>query len=408
VLLLHGRAAVLEASSLLEKLALRCGQSGAMHWMQFFLDAPESQHKRPHLVLVTHSRSSPRALRLENVRAAVLVLEYCVLGLPTGIYVTPDSSAFRTVIAPPGERASVAALAAQVLLQEGAEVVVLSCDEAGKPMTDLRQMAGVASTMPVAWARRRRPVARTLALESSYEATLKKMGKSTRFNLGYYRRRLESKMPCVFVSDARGMLSEADLRAVNAASLNPVSHALMRLQYQSACHLPGGFLLGLRGPLGQWLSLIGGWRQAESTVLYWQTNASGYERSSLGTVMRSYFLEHEIGRGARAITFYGGTPHTMQHAFLAEQVNDLVMRRLSWKAAVLMTCARAIAAVQRRTKRLNFVVGAMSDPALVWRRSQPIAAGDPQGRPAGSGSDAALAGVSVTSMSRHEHAVVVD
>ena len=51
------------------------------------------------------------------------------------------------------------------------------------------------------------------------------------------------------------------------------------------------------------------------TVLHWQMNAAGYEKLSVGTAMRSYFLEHEVGRGAKKLIYYGGTPHSMGHSF---------------------------------------------------------------------------------------------
>jgi hypothetical protein len=102
-------------------------------------------------------------------------------------------------------------------------------------------------------------------------------------------------------------------------------------------------------------------------VLHWQQNASGYERSSLGTVMRSYFLENEIARGARTVSFYGGTPHSMQNSFMQEEVTDLMVRRRTWQAAVLVGLSRMVGRLQRWTGRVNFVVEALCDRSLVWR-----------------------------------------
>ncbi len=361
---------------MLEQLALQCGQAAAMGWLRYFLAAPDAAWKTPYLVLVTHSKAAQRPLRVENVRAAVLVLDYRLLGFGTRVFCTDDSSAFRTVIAPPSERAAVAAMTAQLLVELGAQIVLTTYDDGGRTLADTaepRLAEGESGGGALLWARQRRPVARTLVLETTYAATLARLGKSTRFNLGYYRRRLLARMHCTFVEDARGMLSEDDLRAVNAASRNPVPFELFKLQYASACHLPGGFLLGLRGPLGEWLGLIGGWRQEGATVLHWQTNASGYEKASLGTVMRSYFMEHEIARGTRTLTFYGGTPHSMQHAFLQQHATDLVVRRRSWYASLLVGLARVVAAVQRRTGRINFVAETIANAALRWRSPAPPA-----------------------------------
>jgi hypothetical protein len=363
LLLIRGREAVLENAPLLEQLALRCGQPGAMNWMQYFLAVPEFRWKTPYLVLLTHSKTEPRALRVENVRAAVLLFEYRLFGLPTRIFCTDDATGMRTVISRLEDRQTASVSAVRALVRRGAQIVMISRDDAGR-IVGVPRLAG---EHPLLWARQRRPIARTLMLGPTYQSTLARLGKSTRFNLGYYRRRLLAKMPCEFVADARGMLSDADLRAINSGSLNPVTFELFKLQYASACHLPGGFLIGLRGPLGEWLSLIGGWRQGGATVLHWQQNASGYERSSLGTVMRSYFLENEIERGTRSLSFYGGTPHSMQNSFVAEEVTDLMVRQLSWQAAILVALARMVGGIQRWTGRMNFVVEALCDRSLVWK-----------------------------------------
>jgi hypothetical protein len=338
-----------------------------MQWLPYFLSGPNTAWKIPHLVLITHSKAAPRTLRLQDIRGAVLMMEYRIGAVSTGIFCTDDSSAFRTVIAPVKERASIAAIAAQALLKYGAQIVLTTYDDAGRPMTEPRLPEARASVGNLLWSRRQRPVARTMVLEKTYEATLARLGKSTRFNLGYYRRRLLARMPCTFIADARGMLTEPELRAVNASCLNPVPFNLFKLQYASACHLPGGFLIGLRGPLGEWLSLIGGWRQDRATVLYWQSNTSGHERASLGTVMRSFFIESEIARGTRALSFYGGTPHSMQHAFVQESATDLVVRRSSWRAALLVGLARAVVAVQRRMGHVNFVLETISTLSHDWR-----------------------------------------
>jgi hypothetical protein len=367
VLLIRGKAAVLENAPMLEQLALRCGQPGGMNWLQYFLAVPEFRWKTPYLVLLTHSQAEPRALRLENVRAAVLLFEYRLLGLPTKVFCTDDASGMRTVISRLEDRQTAAVTAVRALMRQGAQIVMISRDDAGRTVGVPR----LSQDHPLLWTRQRRQIAKTLILGPTYEETLARLGKSTRFNLGYYRRRLLAKMSCEFVADARGMLSEADLRTVNSGSLNPVPMDLFKLQYASACHLPGGFLIGLRGPLGEWLSLIGGWRQDRATVLHWQTNASGHERSSLGTVMRSYFLESEIARGTRTLSFYGGTPHTMQHSFVQEEVTDLLVRRRSWQAAVLVAMARMIGGLQRWTGRVNFVVEILCDRKLVWRPPSP-------------------------------------
>ena len=192
------------------------------------------------------------------------------------------------------------------------------------------------------------------------------MGKSTRFNLRYYRRRLEKQMPCEYVASAADALLGADLEALNASSLNPVPEEEFARRIRSASQLPGSFLAGLRGPDGRWLSLIGGWRQGKTTVLYWQMNSSGFEKHSIGTVMRSFFLEHEIRQGAEKLLIYGGTPHTMRNAFDQDTVADLVVRRTGMRAALLCWASRFFASPGSARGRSNFMASTLRDRDLQW------------------------------------------
>ena len=84
-----------------------------------------------------------------------------------------------------------------------------------------------------------------------------------------------------------------ELEELNRTSLNPIKFSEFRLQYECACKLPGGFLLGLRNREGKVAEPDWGLATGDVTVLHWQMNAAGYEKRSLGTAMRSYFLEHE-------------------------------------------------------------------------------------------------------------------
>jgi hypothetical protein len=363
VLVLRGAAAILQQNSMLQELASRCDQPGALHWLHYFLTVPSSLPKSPLLVLVLHQARGGGPLHVDDLRAAVVMFEYRIFGIPTRAFSTDDMSGFRTVVARAEERAEMAEVAANAVLNRGAQFVLLSyCDQApraGAPRLSDR--------WPLEWARRQRPVEKVLPLAATFEATLATLGKSTRFNLGYYRRRLLKKMVCEFVPDARRLLGDAQLVALNAGSLNPIDPEQFALQYRAACDLPGGYVAGLRGPAGEWLSLIGGWRQAETTVLHWQMNAAGYEKDSLGTVMRSFFLEHEVENGARQLVVYGGTTHSMGNSFLQEEATDLVVRRRSLSAALLCSAARAYCAMDRIAGKPNFLARAISRDPWDWR-----------------------------------------
>jgi hypothetical protein len=371
---LTGHADVFAQSSLLERLAERCDQAAAMNWLGYFLAASSFKQKKPCLVLIVESGATVSSLRLEDVHAAVLLFEYRVFGMPTGVFSTDDWGGFRTVVAPEAERGAMSAMAADALLRNGAQLALISYGHPSRAANLIvRSM-----NQPALWASRKRPVAMALLLGTTFSATLATLGKSTRFNLGYYRRRLHAVTQCELIDDIRGLLPEHELDAINRASLNPVKPREFRLQYQSACHLPGGFLLGLRSAQGQWLSMIGGWRQSDATVLHWQMNAAGYEKLSIGTAMRSYFLEHEVQRGTKKLIYYGGTPHSIGNSFAREEVTDLMVRRRSLRAAALEGGARVLASLRSFVRINSLLVQTIGSNELDWRSVKATA---PEGEP---------------------------
>jgi hypothetical protein len=365
-LVLSGRAEILAQSALLESLAERCDQAGAMHWLGYFLSATNFKGKKPYLVLMLNPGAATSSRELADVHAAVLLFEYRVLGMPTAAFSTDDWSGFRTVIAPEADRAAMAILAADALLARGAQLLLISYGEHKGPSARLVP----AMRHPAIWTSEKRPVAMTLLLEPTVPATLAQLGKSTRFNLGYYRRRLQAAEHCEFVADASRLVSDNELETLNRTSLNPIAFADFQLQYDCACNLPGGFLLGLRNRDGKWLSLIGGWRQGDVTVLHWQMNAAGYEKLSIGTAMRSYFLEHEIERGAKKLIYYGGTPHSMGNSFQADHVNDLLVRPRSWRSAAMYNAMRLLASVRPHVGINSQLVQTIGNHHLPWRSVQ--------------------------------------
>jgi hypothetical protein len=347
----------LEYALALEELALRCRQRGGMHCLDSFLAAQSARGRIP--VLITHSSDG------ENFDWATLVYELTLLGLRTGIYLTDEISGHRTVIAPQETRASAASKTAAALLTEGAHAILITCLSQSTD-ADFTLQPQVCSCR---WAIRRRKVARTLKVrDGSYEATLKSLGKATRFNMGYYRRKLAREISTKFVSDARGMLSISEIDLLNKASLNPVAPELARLQYAQACTARGGFLVGLRDDDGSWLGLVGGWRQAETTVLLWQMNRAGLERNSMGIVMRGYFLEHEIAKGAQEVTFHGGSPNSIEHSFIQENVTDLMAFRNSWQSKFLAALASFFGRSHWWKNVPSFTAMSFGDPKLNWHQ----------------------------------------
>lgn len=365
VCVLEGSDAILKRVSLLEMLAERCGQPGAMHWLGYFLGGGGAKWKRPVLVLLVkpgvdgHGR-----VEADDLHAAVLFYELRVLGFGTGAYTTDDLEGIRTVVAPAGMRSYVTARAVRALLRQKAHVVLTSyaCTK-----LDGKHPGPVLRASEVRWAERDRAVKKQLQLADTYDGTLAKFGKTTRTNMRFYRKRMLAKMDCKLVADVQTLLSEADISALNAASLNPVPDAECLRRFRASRDLPGGFLVGLRGAEGQWLSMAGGWRHGSTTVVHYQMNAAGYRKDSLGTVMRAFLLEHEVGLGTKTLVFYRGTPHPMSHAFDDEVVRDLLVCRTSWRAALLRRLAEIVDA-RNFWGSTAFLAAAMVSDEWNWTR----------------------------------------
>lgn len=368
LLVLDTREAILDLAPLLQNLAERCGQPGAMHWLPYFLDEAVTRRRLPYLVLLLKPEEQQgRSLCAEDLEAAALFFEYRICGLRSGAVTAADAVGFSSVIAPAGQRARVAAMAARALVERGANIVLATYEDAGEP----ESRSAFTGWKGVLAATRHRDVQRVLRLAPTMEATLAQMGKSTRFNFRYYRRRLQKHAGCVYVEDARPALQDADFHAINRASLNPVPEAEFARRVRSATTLQDSFLVGLRAADGRWLSLAGGWRQGKTTVLHWQSNASGFEKQSVGTVMRSFFLEAEIARGADTLLIYGGTPHSMRYAFERQTVADLVLRRKGLHASLLGWSARFFSSSNSVLGRENFLASTLRDPGLNWSSAAP-------------------------------------
>lgn len=354
--LVRGRRNVLALAPLLQEVARRTGQSGAMHWLEYFLYTPSLAGKPPHLVLRLRSVSDAGALAADNILGAALFFEYRVAGIPTRVFCTDDAVGFRTVIAPREQRAHFAERAAYALLKSGAHVVLATYETA--------QRGPVTNSPGALRGYRERRVGRILNVARSYDETLAQMGRLTRRNLRYYRRHLGARLHLEFIADARSLLSFADFEALNDSSLNPVRNRKeLRLRWCGSCDVDGGFLAGLRTAEGKWLSLLGGWRQDGTTVLHWQLNSAGYEHDSLGVVIRSFFLEDEVARGTRRLLMFGGTPHTIRYAFEQDSIADLILCRPSLLTAAVRVLSPHLVRRSARA-RINHLLQTLAEVPL--------------------------------------------
>lgn len=357
-----GHTAVLAQAELLQDLAARCGQPGDAHFLPYVLAAAASPASQPVLLLYVRAET-PADCAACRPFAAVLLFQRLAQGQPTGVFSTADAHGGRNLLAPLALRSQVAAHAAGHLLHEGAHAVLLSflCD----PIA--HQPAPQASVPGAVWTSSTRTVLRRLPLGATYDATLARLGKRTRTHLRYYRRRFLETIPSHFLPDVRGLLTEEEYLELAARSAYAPGPAQSSRLYRAAVELPGGFLMGLRSAAGEWISLCGGWRHHDTTVLHHQLNPQAHPRLSVGTVMRSFFLEHESGRASRVI-FHGGVSHSIQHALEPETARDLIVLRRPSLQAILV---RRPSPADPQTPSVDWPARLLLDRELAWHPLAP-------------------------------------
>jgi hypothetical protein len=186
------------------------------------------------------------------------------------------------------------------------------------------------------------------------------LGKRTRRNLRYYRRRAEADLGATFIPSMA--VSREQFIKMNRASTNPAPQADAAWRYDCLGDLPGSMFAGVRARDGRWLSVVGGRRHEGVTEIEWQMNRAGLPRHSLSTVMRSYLMEHEAALGTTTMMFRGGTSHSMRNALIDSHVLDILVVRRSRLAWLV----RQLAA--RLFPESNFLGKVLRDKGLVWRQ----------------------------------------
>jgi len=384
--IISGREDILAHRETLEQLARHCGKATAMHGLEYYFNRPENLKKQPHLVIVSSRPQHSSNLDPASILGAALFYEYQLWGIGTGVMVSPDYAAHRAVIAEPERCAQIGSLACSALLRETAHIVLCSFQQQALRLGGVLQAADAnppfSEQVAGRWAFASREIPDSLQLNPTYDETLAKLGKRTRHHLRLFRKRIEQHTPCHYIADATARVSAEELSSLNANSLNPIPDDAFRLQWESCVEQAGGFISGLRTTDGQWLSLIGGWRQDDTTLLQWQMNTAGYERFSLSIAARAFFLEHEIAQGARSLRIEGGTPHSLSNSFSKVRVVDLIVRRRSLRATIYMLVAAVAARMAALIGKRNFVVDCLCHKDLDWQpmNSVPSSVVPPQPR----------------------------
>lgn len=300
-------------------------------------------------------------MRAEDLRGAVLIYEYRLLGLGSNLFTTGDFNGSRAVIAPAALRRQVSAAICRYLMERGAQIVLLSLEPGSQESCQTCFEDAMTGERKRWWTTRTREAGATLALQDTLDATLATLGKHTRRNLRYYRRKAEADLDYSFIHEAKSIVTMAQLRELNRASTHPVAQSVLDRRLRTLGSIEGFFCVGLRQPSGRWISLLAGRRHHGVTEIDWQMNRSGLAKYSVGTVVRSYLIEHEVAIGTERLFFEGGTPHTMRYSFLSQNAMDIVVMNRSVFVFLLRRCARWL-----RPER-NFLLQTLLSPAVKWQ-----------------------------------------
>jgi hypothetical protein len=391
VRVLRGREAILAEQPRLADLARATGQTGEVDSLAYFLSTPDAVKKTPCLLLFS-DRGNPDAASSSGLMAAALLFEYRSPLGHTRVFATADGTGRRDLLAPPAMRARLAALAARTLIERGAHVVHLAfCENHSDNDFDGRTADGVPITYPgvhagvaqqeiatefrdrakprflsrllprirAEWALAEREIPAYLPLFGTFDATLARIGRRTRINLRYYRRRAEADLGASFVPLAAPNLE--DMQAFNRECMYPVPESLVEFRHQAALRQPNHCVRGVRDGSGRWLSLVGTRRRNGFVEIDWQMNRDGHSAASLAIVMRSYLIEHEIGLGSTRLYMEGGTPQPISRSFLRLRICELTVKRRSLYVRLLTRFASFVFPPK------NYIGQTLTDPDLRWR-----------------------------------------
>jgi hypothetical protein len=364
--ILKGHDDILDAVGVLEALAARSGQLGAMQDIVYYLSKPGVLRRIPQLLLFFSEDDSSLRAHPEDEEpiGALLLFEYYLLGCSLKLFTTNDRSGRNTLISSPALRSELASHGANFLLERGAHTVLISYRSGLTDRPDLNLTRARAFRVDARSASRENEIPDYLPLADTYQATLATIGQRTRSNMRYNRRRAEVKLGCTFVPSVA--ISLEDFLAFNRETMYKVKDHVAVWRYEVHQQLAHPLLMGIRDQNGRWLALIGGRRFACGSEILWQMNRDGLPLFSLSLVARSYFIEHEIAHGSKALYIEGGTAHPIHFSFVRERLTHFAVLRRSSRAILTKKLARHLISEENELAQMLF------DPEIVWSSSPPI------------------------------------
>lgn len=329
VRVVRGGEEVLKLSRGLGDLCLSSDQPGALDNLHHHFSLPAFRKRRPTMVVVECRTPYGRA-----PIAAVLVYEYLLSGIGTGVYAADFAGGARAIVAPRNLRPRAAFAASDALLRGGGLLTLFSYQGDDPP----EQIARFAASRK-RWATRVRSSAAFLSISPDVEATFAQLGRRTRRNLRHYRRIVEEDLGAELVICPR--ITQNEYLQFDERSDYSVPREKALARFAKIEGSPNPLWLGLRDRRGEWLSLLGGHVHGPNAVVEWQLNRSDLHDYSICTAMRAFLLEHSVEQRFRRLYFIGGTTHSMGNALVREWIVDLIVSRTTFPRAFMNRLAAA-------------------------------------------------------------------
>ncbi len=146
-----------------------------------------------------------------------------------------------------------------------------------------------------------------LSLPGDYESFLHSLGRHTRRNLRYYRRRFEIAGNS-YVENLSPDEFKIISRELRGKSRIPTKSNILERSIDLLKTAERPLLAGLHAVDGRWLSVITGWREGNRVTFFSQLNSDiDHPHDSLSMVLRGYVFESLIRSGVRTLDFLWGT-----------------------------------------------------------------------------------------------------
>ncbi len=316
-------------------------------------DRNSTSDPRFFLASIDQKRWIPRVVTITSAGKLVGIVyakERKFAGIPTGI-IYADATLDAMVVSASGYRERVFEMSVQRLLDfKGIRGLRILIPPEGFEYATIQKISG-SRVLDVSHTRVENHS--VLQLPHRYDLFLDNLGKKTRRNFRYYRRRFEA-LGCfvaeVPTSEFEHVASELLKKAVVGADRAGANRALAML---SASSRP--IRIGLKHKNGEWLSILGGWYEFDRAMVFFQMNDDrDHPHSALSVVMRGYLIENLIAEGVPNLLFWAGTgspldrycrflPTIGVHLDTPSFVWRISRRTISWSTGLLPERMRPLA-----------------------------------------------------------------